>query len=129
VLDNAPACYVKSSPIHGMGLFTDAPFLKGETVLNYGLFPEVWFECFYNDLPEEKKQKSNFVMIDHERCITTDRRTKFGYVNHSRHPNCDYDFKNRLLIANKLIPADEEVTIDYRTEPAPPGGGGFPDWI
>lgn len=129
MLDNAPACYVKSSPIHGMGLFADIPFLTGETVLNFGMFPEIWFECLYSELPDEKKEKSNFVMLDSQRCITTDKRTKFGYVNHSRYPNCDYDIKNKLIVANRLISQDEEITIDYRSEPCGPGGENFPDWV
>ena len=129
MLDNAPACYVKSSPIHGMGLFADIPFLKGETVLNFGLFPEIWVECLYEDLPEETKLRSGFVMLDDKRCLTANRRTKFGYVNHSRYPNCDYDIKNRLIVANRTVSPDEEITIDYRSEPAAPGGGSFPDWV
>ena len=115
-IDNAPLTYVNYSQIHGYGLFAEIPFLKGEIVLNYGLFPEIWYECLYSELNEEKKNKSNFIMIDENRCITTDKITKFGYVNHSRNPNCDYDLKNSLLIANKLIQHGEEITIDYRVE-------------
>lgn len=128
MLDNAPACYVKSSPIHGMGLFADIPFLKGETVLNYALFPDIWYECQYTDLSEEKRKKRCYIMINNEKCITTDKKTKFSYVNHCREANCNYDFKNRLLKASRLIYPNEEITIDYRTEPLP-NGENFPDWI
>jgi SET domain-containing protein len=127
-IDNAPLTYVANSNIHGLGLFAEIPFLKGEIVLNYGLFPEIWYECLYSDLSDEKKEKSNFIMIDEERCITTDKKTKFGFVNHSRFPNCDYDLKNRLLIANRLISCNEEITIDYRVE-YETYKKEFPDWI
>ena len=128
MLDNAPLTYPSSSLIHGEGLFAEVPFLKGEIVLNYGLFPEIWYECRYTELPKETKERSGYVMIDDEWCITSNTTTKFRYVNHSRTPNCDCDFKNRLLIANKTIKNGEEITIDYRLEPLPKNIG-FPDWI
>jgi hypothetical protein len=111
-----------------MGLFADIPFLKGETVLNYALFPDIWYECQYTDLSEEKRKKRCYIMINNEKCITTDKKTKFSYVNHCREANCNYDFKNRLLKASRLIYPNEEITIDYRTEPLP-NGENFPDWI
>lgn len=129
MLDNAPLTYVSNSSLHGRGLFAEIPFLKGEVVLNYALFPEVWYECLYSELSEDKRQNSGHVMIDHERCITTSVETKFRYVNHSRNPSCDWDFKNRLLIANRLILHGEEITIDYRQEPSPFDNGYFPEWM
>jgi SET domain-containing protein len=128
MLDNAPDCYVKNSSIHGLGLFAGKHFKKGDVVLNFGLFPEEWYTSLYCKLSEEKKKRSGYIMLDDSRCITTDKRTKFGYVNHSRTPNCDYDLKNRLLIANCNIKINSEITIDYRHEPLPKGESS-PDWV
>ena len=127
-LDNAPFTYVSNSNIHLYGLFAEIPFLKGETVLNYGMFKDTWYECLYSELSEEKKQNSGFVMIDHERCITSNKISKFRYVNHSKYANCDHDFKNRLLVANRYIPHGEETTIDYRVEYSL-YNTEFPDWV
>ena len=57
MLDNAPLTYISNSHINGQGLFAEIPFLRGEVVLNYALFPEAWYECKYEELSEEKKQK------------------------------------------------------------------------
>jgi hypothetical protein len=128
MLDNAPLTYVSNSLVHGKGLFAEVPFLRGEVALNYALFPEIWYECSYEELSDDKKRNSGHIMINNERCITTSTETKFRYVNHSRTPSCDWDFKNRLLIANRLICHGEEITIDYRREPLPVGHN-YPDWI
>jgi SET domain-containing protein len=127
-LDNAPLTYVSHSNIHGYGLFAEIPFLKGDIVLNYGLFKDTWHEYLYSELPEEKKQKGNFVMVGPNRCIISDKVSKFAYVNHSKNPNCDYDLKNRLLVANRYISNGEEITIDYRLE-YEPNGLDLPFWI
>jgi len=67
-------------------------------------------------------------MIDNFNCITSDKISKFGYINHSRNPNCNCVFMDRKVIALRDIKKDEEFFIDYRLEPIP-NQVKFPDWI
>lgn len=104
--DNAPNTHVAKSSTDGHGLFASKPFAKGELVIDYGLFPESWYETTYDQLTNEKVLKSRFVMIDETRCITSDKISKFGYLNHSRTPNCLCNFKDKKVIALRDIEKD-----------------------
>jgi SET domain-containing protein len=126
--DNAPDTYVKESSVDGYGLFASKDFKKGDLIIDYNLFPKSWYELDYNDLSEDKIKKSRFVMINNNRCITSDKISKFGYINHSRNSNCKCFFEKKMVIADKDIQKDEELFIDYRLEPRP-NRVDFPDWI
>jgi SET domain-containing protein len=126
--DNAPDTYVNESSIEGYGLFASKDFKKEDLIIDYNLFPESWYELDYNDLSEDKIKRSRFVMINNNRCITSDKISKFGYINHSRNSNCKCIFEKRLVIADRDIKKDEELFIDYRLEPRP-NHVKFPDWI
>jgi SET domain-containing protein len=126
--DNAPDTIVKESSIEGFGLFASRDFKKGELIVDYNLFPENWYNMKYADLSEEQIKKNWYVMIDNELCITSDKYSKFSYINHSRNPNCFWDIDKRIIIADKDIQKDEELFIDYRLEPRP-NGVKFPEWI
>jgi SET domain-containing protein len=126
--DNAPDTYVKKSNVSGLGLYAIKDFKKGDVIIDYNLFPESWYELDYIDLSEDKIKRSRFVMINNSRCITSDKISKFGYLNHSRNPNCKCLFEKRLVIADKDIQKDEELFIDYRLEPRP-NRVEFPNWI
>lgn len=126
--DNAPDTYVKESSIEGWGLFASKDFKKGELIIDYNLFPENWYQMKYIDLTEEQIRKNWYVMIDNELCITSDKYSKFSYINHSRTPNCFWDIDKRIITANRDIQKGEELFIDYRLEPRP-NRVKFPDWI
>jgi len=115
-LDNAPDTHVRISRVDGHGLFASRDFMKGEVVVDYGMFGEFWYEISYSELTLEKIDKSRFVMIDENRCITSDKISKFGYLNHSRNPNCYCDFKNKKVISLENIEKDEEIFINYYDE-------------
>lgn len=126
--DNAPNTYVKKSLIEGFGLYASKDFVKNELIIDYNLFPDSWYETTYDKLSEYQIENSRYVMIDDFNCITSDRISKFGYINHSRNPNCNCVFVDRKVLALRDIKKDEELFIDYRLEPKP-NGVKNPDWI
>lgn len=126
--DNAPDTYVKESLVEGYGLFASKDFKPKEIVIDYGLFSDSWYQTTYDKLSKEKKEKSAYIMLDGINCITSDKISKFGYLNHSRNPNCICIFKKRIVVANKNIQKDEELFIDYRLEYRP-NDVSFPSWI
>ena len=126
--DNAPYTYVKESSIEGFGLYASKDFVKGDLIIDYNLFAENWYNMKYTNLSEEQIRKNWYVMIDNENCITSDKYSKFSYINHSRTPNCFWDIGKRIIFADGDINTNEELFIDYRLEPRP-NRIKFPDWI
>lgn len=126
--DDAPFTYVKESLIEGFGLFAAKDIKKNDLVIDYRLFPKDWYKTRYVDLTEEQIRKNWYVMLSSEECITSDKWSKFSYINHSREPNCDWVMNIHKIIANRDVKKDEELFIDYRTEPRP-NRVSFPEWI
>jgi hypothetical protein len=126
--DNAPDTYVKKSIIEGFGLYASKEFKFGDLIIDYNLFPENWYKMKYVDLSEEQIRKNWYVMIDNQNCITSDKYSKFSYINHSRNPNCFWNVDKRIISADRDIQKDEELFIDYRLEPRPTRTN-FPKWI
>jgi hypothetical protein len=126
--DDGPDTYVGTSGVEGCGLFADRDFQVGETVVDYALFPEHWHALRYDQLSEEQIRKNWYAMLDGERCITSDRYSKFSYINHSRTPNCFWDLDHYRVTALHPLVDGEELFIDYRLEPRP-NRGAYPEWI
>lgn len=126
-IDNAPHTYVSLSSTHGYGLFADKKFQAGEIIVNYNLYSEYWNETDYFSLDKETIDRGWFVMVGGTRCITTDKFSKFSYINHSRNPNCVWLIERRMICAGENIVKDVELFIDYRVEPLPPGAK-IPSW-
>jgi len=126
--ENAPYTYVGKSATEGLGLFAARDILKDDLVIDYSLFPENWYKLRYDELSEEQIRKNWYVMVDNETCITSDKYSKFSYINHSRKPNCDWEIRISKIIANRDIKKGEELFIDYRKEPRP-NRVVYPEWI
>jgi len=126
--DNAPDTKVKASFTEGWGLFASRDFKQGEVLIDYNLFPDSWYETKYSELNEEQIRKNWYVMVDGDKCITSDRWSKFSYINHSRNPNCLWKVAERLIVANRDIVDGAELFIDYRLEPRP-NRAEYPSWI
>jgi SET domain-containing protein len=126
--DNAPHTKVKASFTHGWGLFAGKPFQMGEVVIDYNLFPESWYETRYDQLSQTQIDYNWYIRIDDERCMTSDRWSKFSYINHSRRPNCDWFPDKKVIVAHRYIEEGEELFIDYRLEPRP-NRFEYPSWI
>ena len=126
--DDAPFTYVKESSVEGYGLFAAKDIKKDDLVIDYRMFPKDWYKTRYVDLSEEQIRKNWYVMLNEEECITSDKWSKFSYINHSREPNCDWVMNIHKIIANRDVKKDEELFIDYRAEPRP-NRVSFPEWI
>jgi SET domain-containing protein len=119
---------VKESSIEGFGLFASKDICKDDLVIDYRLFPKAWKKLLFTELSEEQICKNWYVMLNDEECITSDKWSKFSYINHSRNPNCDWVLSIHKIIANRDIKKDEELFIDYRVEPRP-DRVCYPEWI
>ena len=117
--DDAPYTHVKKSAVSGYGLFASKDINKGDLVIDYRMFPKDWKKILYTDLTPEQIRRNWYVMLNDEECITSDKWSKFSYINHSREPNCDWILSIHKIIANRDIKQDEELFIDYRLEPRP----------
>lgn len=126
--DDAPDTHVEKSNVSGYGLFASKDFNKGDLVIDYRMFPRDWYKILYIQLSEEQIRKNWYVMLSDEECITSDKWSKFSYINHSREPNCDWVLSIHKIIANRDIKAGEELFIDYRLEPRP-NRVAYPDYI
>lgn len=126
--DDAPYTHVEKSSVSGYGLFASKYINKGDLVIDYRMFPKDWCKILYTQLSEEQIIRNSYVMLNDEECITSDKWSKFSYINHSREPNCDWVLSMHKIIANKDIKAGEELFIDYRLEPMP-NGVDYPDYI
>ena len=126
--DDAPFTYVKDSSVEGYGLFAAKDIKKNDLVVDYRMFPKDWRKTRYSDLSEEQKLKNWYVMLNNDKCITSDKYSKFSYINHSKTPNCEWVLNIHKIIANQDIKKDEELFIDYRLEPRP-SGVSLAEWI
>jgi SET domain-containing protein len=126
--DDAPFSYVKESNVEGYGLFAAKDIKRGDLVIDYRMFPKDWKKIKYTELSPEQIRKNWYVMLNDEECITSDKYSKFSYINHSRNPNCDWILSIHKIVANQNINKDEELFIDYRLEPRP-NRVSFPEWI
>jgi hypothetical protein len=126
--DDGPFTYVKESSVEGFGLFASKDFNMWDLVVNYRMFPKDWYKTRYVDLTEEQIRKNWYVPLNDEECITSNKSSKFSYINHSRRPNCFWDLMSHKITANRDIKKDEELFIDYRREPRP-NRVSFPEWI
>jgi SET domain-containing protein len=120
-IDDAPDTQVRPSITHGLGLFAVRDFTPGEIVVDYGQNIAGWREKNYLDLNKEYKDNNWFIMLDSKRCLTTDKYSKFSYINHNRFPNCYWDLEKHIIVAKVPIYKNQELFIDYRLEPQPEG--------
>src|SRR5438094_3846413 len=86
LFDNAPKCEARISEIHGYGLFAKQPIKKGETVLDFSDIT-LYHEVAAQDLEEWRLCGGKFTALDTERCLVSDRFTKYSVLNHCSEPN------------------------------------------
>ena len=110
---------VKSSSLHGAGVYTTTPLRKGTRVLEY-------------TGPRLKKEETEGLYADNEVTylftmddpdVVIDGFGMAAFVNHSCDPNCESDqIGDRIwIIALRDIKAGEELTYDYCLWDGEPG--------
>lgn len=113
------ALIVRSSSLHGAGVYTTAPIRKGKRVLEYTgpRLSREESEGMYAD----SEVTYLFTMDDHKTII--DGFGMAAFVNHSCDPNCETDQigDSIWIIARRNIAANEELTYDYCLWDAEPG--------
>jgi len=108
--------YVKSSGIHGAGIFTSVDIPAESKIM------EIKGEIISGDECERREEEEDNVYIfwyDDETYIDTNNTEKIKYINHNCESNCvvEEDIGVRLyLYTDREIKAGEELTIDYGYE-------------
>lgn len=110
---------IRSSSLHGAGVYTPAPIAKGTRILEYA-GPRITAkqaEGLYAD-----GDITYLFGMDGGKMII-DGFGMAAFVNHSCDPNCESDqIDNRIwIIALRDIAAGEELTYDYNIYDAEPG--------
>jgi len=126
--DNGPFTYIKESTLLGLGLFAGKSFDINEIIIDYRPFYKSFYKVKWSELLPQQYNKNWVIPVDDEYCLTNNKSNKIHFINHSRQPNCDWDIKGLLVLANRFIEKDEELLIDYRTEYRP-NRDKFPHWI
>ena len=108
---------VRSSPIHGKGVFTRVPLKKGELVLEYLGAIIDWPEALRRH-PHDPAQPNHtfYFTLDDERVIDgNDGGNRARWINHSCQPNCESETKGEKVWVRALrnLAAGQELNYDY----------------
>ncbi len=96
----ARATVIKSSPIHGKGLFAVRSFSKGESV-----------EGIDGEYVLGTRKSKYAISLKDGRSLLLHNKVK--YVNFSTTPNVEFDLKRFALVAVRPITAGDELTSTY----------------
>ena len=109
---------VRSSPIHGKGVFARVALKKGELVLEYLGAIIDWPEALRRH-PHDPSQPNHtfyFALDDEDGVIDgNDGGNRARWINHSCKPNCESETKGQRVWVRALrnIRAGEELNYDY----------------
>jgi len=117
---------VRASRIHGMGLFADQPFKKGDIVSEYvgEYMDEETADIREQKYREQRKQDYIFRLGDKVAIDATMKGGPARFINHNCEPNCftsivaceepNEQMQRVLIVAQRDIVINEEITYDYR---------------
>jgi hypothetical protein len=114
-----PRIAVRSSPIHGKGVFARRAIAKGERIVEYkGLvITEKEADRRYSDDDETKPYHTFLFLVDGAKVIDANcGGNSARWINHSCAPNCESSEEEdgRVFIeALRAIKPGEELTYDY----------------
>ena len=110
---------VKSSSLHGAGVYTTAPIQKGALILEY-TGPRLTAKAC-EGMYADTEVTYLFAMDDEN--VIIDGFGMAAFVNHTCDPNCETDqIDDRIwIIALRDIAAGEELTYDYNLFDGDPG--------
>lgn len=107
---------VKSSKIHGKGLFAIKTIKKGTRVIEYVGEKITSEEADRREIENDKKGITYIFYLNKKFCLDgANGGNESVYVNHSCEPNLNVVYKNGHIfyVANKTIYPKEELYIDY----------------
>ena len=104
---------IKKSTIHGDGVFTKIEVPKGKRVIS------LEGQIISTKDTEEKYPKGEWNAIADGFFLCRKERTIYGFINHSREPNCKVDFSDFSVKTIKRVGKGEELLLDYREEKLP----------
>jgi hypothetical protein len=104
---------VALSKTQGLGLFSTV-HLKNKDVL-FKLFGEIIH------LPEDETFdfSGEWNALNEKTLLKRSLRTTYGFINHSRLPNCKVNFEEMRVESIRDIEPGDEILLDYRSEPLP----------
>ena len=112
IIDNLLFSEIRSSDIHGDGLFSTHSINQGLVLgkLDGQKVPGSMHPDFLNALSEWNAIGEGELLVRHF-------RTKYSFINHSRNPNLVIKYFPIRVVALRSISVGEELTLDYRKEP------------
>lgn len=105
--------FLNISALNGFGVFTHNKIIKGQKLLS--LYGEIVNKEFLNN----KNFFGEWNALADNKFLVRKDRTSYGFINHSRRPNCQIYVDSMDIIAIRNIEKDEEILLDYRNEPLP----------
>ena len=121
--------YLSESPIHGIGVFTPQPIVKGTVLWRFD--PTIDWKIAPEDMaafPEPYRSRLHAYSYRDKEGTYVLCGDNARFMNHSDDPNCD-DSGLIFTVALRDIVAGEELTCDYRsfdTESAAIAGALYP---
>jgi len=114
-----PAYRVRSSSIHGRGVFATRTIRKGTTIIEYRGDRTTWANASRRPDSDPDNPQHTFIFeLEDGNVIDAGRRGNAArWINHSCDPNCTTyeDERGRVFIeARRTIRVGEELTYDYR---------------
>jgi len=124
IIDNISFSYIERSPIHGFGLFAEADIREGTIlgILDGQIIP--WdhyeqivarFKTIIGDSAPHLFMEWN--ALSKTTLMVRPFRTKYSFINHSRHPNLKIHRNPLSVVAYRAISKKDELLLDYRDEP------------
>ncbi len=111
---------VRSSPIHGSGVFALRPIPKGTRIVEYTgkRITNEEADALYNDYEMERHHTFLFSVDEHTVIDATHQGSDARFINHSCSPNCESVIeRGRIFIdAIRDIAPGEELFFDYAYE-------------
>lgn len=104
--------YLNISSIHGFGMFAKKNIPAGEIL--FKLSGELYTKEFLKD----QNFHGEWNALENGKFLVRKNRTSYGFINHSRKPNCFIGDDMRIR-SYTSIQKGEEILLDYRKEALP----------
>jgi hypothetical protein len=124
VVDNMTVAAIRQSNIHGLGLFAICDIQKGfelcsldGQLVGMNLIDRTRYNlpCRHIQGHDHCTLLVEWNAVSDKKLLVRPYRTKYSYINHSRHPNLAVIALK--VVALTSIAENEELTLDYRKEP------------